>query len=111
MDKIVHYSIIDKLSCDDILSVSIRITVRDFPVTEILEYHNEGKWSEDISNINRTYNDSDVQEQWENFRSRLLDFLEDGNIRVIMDIMTGDDEYYSGKYKIKVDVTSYELLE
>ena len=35
MDKIVHYSINDKLSLDDVISVSIRITVKDFPVSEI----------------------------------------------------------------------------
>lgn len=111
MDKIVHYSIKDKLSVDDVISVSIRITVKNFPVTEILEFHNEGKWSSnDISTISRMYNDTDVHNQWENFQSRLLSFLDDGNIRVIMDIMQADDKYYSSKYNIEVIVTSYELL-
>lgn len=110
MDKIVHYSIVDKLSSDDVISVSLRITVKDFPVSEILEYHNEGKWSQDISSITRTYNDTDIQEQWGNFQSRLLSFLDDGNMRVIMDIMTSDDEYYSNKYKLKVIVTSFDIL-
>lgn len=111
MDKIVHYSIIDKLSSDDVISVSIRITVKGFPVSEVLEYHNEGKWSEDISNVTRTYNDTEVQEQWSNFQSRLLSVLDDGNMRVIMDIMTSDDEYYSDKYKLKIKVTSYEIID
>lgn len=111
MDKLVHYSIIDKLSSGDLITVSIRITVKGFPVSETLEYHNEGKWSQDISTITRTYNDTEVQEQWSNFQSRLLSFLDDGNMRVIMDIMTSDDEYYSGKYKLKVIVTSYEILD
>ena len=111
MDKIVHYSINDKLSLDDVISVSIRITVKDFPVSEILEYHNEGKWSKDVSTITRTYNDSKIQEQWGNFQSRLLSFLDDGNMRVIMDIMTDDDKYYSKKYNLEVIVTAYERLD
>lgn len=110
MDKIVHYSIKDKLSIDEKISVSIRITVKNFPVNEILEYHNEGKWSQDISTITRIYNDTEIQDQWENFQSRLLSFLDDGNIRVIMDIMAADDRYFSSKYNIEVIVTSYELL-
>ena len=111
MDKIVHYSIKDKLSVDDVISVSVRITVKDFPVSEILEYHNGGKWSQDISSITRIYNDTEIQDQWSNFQSRLLSFLDDGNMRVIMDIMAGDDEFYSSKYDIQVVVTAYELLE
>lgn len=111
VDKIVHYSIKDKLSVDETISLSVRITVKDFPVSEVLEYHNEGKWSKDISSISRTYNDSEIQEQWGNFQSRLLSFLDDGNMRVIMDIMAGDDKYYSDKYKIEVVVTSYERLD
>ncbi|HIJ15891.1 MAG TPA: hypothetical protein HA277_05780 [Methanosphaera sp.] len=111
VDKIVHYSIKDKLSNEDVISVSIRITVKNFPVSEVLEYHNEGKWSQDLSAISRTYNDSEVQEQWSNFQSRLLSFLDDGNMRVIMDIMTGDDKYYSDKYKIEAIVTSYEIID
>lgn len=111
MDKIVHYSIKDKLSYDDVISVSIRITVKNFPVSEVLEYHNEGKWSKDISLISRTYNDTKIQEQWGNFQSRLLSFLDDGNMRVIMDIMAADDKYYSSKYNLEVVVTSYERLD
>lgn len=111
MDKIVHYSIVDKLSSDDIISVSLRITVKGFPVSEVLEYHNEGKWSQDISSITRIYNDTEIQEQWCNFQSRLLSFLDDGNMRVIMDIMASDDEYYSSKYKLKIIVTSFEILD
>lgn len=111
MDKIVHYSIKDKLSAEDVISVSIRITVNDFPVSEILEYHNEGKWSKDISTITRTYNDTEVQEQWGNFQSRLLSFLDDGNMRVIMDIMVDDDKFYSRKYNLEVVVTSFEILD
>ncbi|RAP52316.1 MAG: hypothetical protein BZ138_03315 [Methanosphaera sp. rholeuAM270] len=111
MDKIVHYSIVDKLSSDDEISVSIRITVTGFPVSEVLEYHNAGKWSQDISTITRTYNDTEVQEHWSNFQSRLLSFLDDGNMRVIMDIMASEDEYYSSKYKLKVNVTSHEILD
>ncbi len=111
MDKIVHYSIKDRLSLDNVISVSIRITVKNFPVSEVLEYHNEGKWSEDISTINRIYNDSEIQQQWDNFQSRLLSFLNDDNMRIIMDIMTSDDKYYSNKYNLEVEVTSYELLD
>ncbi len=110
MDKLVYYSIKDRMSVDSSISVSIKITVKDFPVVETLEYHNEGKWSEDVSAITRTYNDDNIQKQWDNFQSRLLSFLDDGNMRVIMDIMTGDDEYYSDKYKLDVVVTSYEIL-
>lgn len=111
MDKIVHYSIIDKLSSDDVISISIRITVKGFPVSEVLEYHNGGKWSQDISTITRIYNDEEVQSQWSNFQSRLLSFLDDGNMRVIMDIMSSDDEYYSNKYKLKVIVTSFDIID
>ncbi|MBR0471904.1 MAG: hypothetical protein IJI98_04320 [Methanosphaera sp.] len=111
MDKIVHYSIVDKLSSGNVISVSIRITVKGFPVSEILEYHNEGKWSQDISTISRTYNDGEIQEQWDNFKSRLLSFLDDDNMRIIMDIMTDDDEYYSNKYKLNVIVTSFEIID
>ncbi|WP_294967301.1 hypothetical protein [uncultured Methanosphaera sp.] len=109
MDKIIHYSIIDMLSQNNEISVSIRITTKGFPVEEKLEYHNAGKWSEDISTISRVYNDTHIQEQWGNFQSRLLSFLDDGNMRVILDIMGASDEYYSEKYKLKVIVNSLDI--
>ncbi|MCD7782015.1 MAG: hypothetical protein LUG89_04920 [Methanosphaera sp.] len=109
MDKIVNYSIKDMLSNEDI-AVSIRITTIGYPVDEKLEYHNAGKWSEDISTISRVYNDSKIQDQWSNFQSRLLKFLDNGNMRVILDIMGKSDEYYCDKYRLKVIVNSIEVL-
>ena len=37
MDKIIHYSIIDMLSQNNEISVSIRITTKGFPVEEKYE--------------------------------------------------------------------------
>lgn len=111
MDKIVHYSIKDGLSQSDDLSVVLRITTIGFPVAEKLEYQSSGKWSEDISTISRMYTDTNHKEHWEHFQSRLLSFLSDGNMRVIMDIMGQSDSYYSEKYKLNVLVNSVEITE
>ena len=55
MDKIVHYSIRDMLTVESDIGVSIRITTKNFPVDEILEYDNAGEWTRDISNISKAY--------------------------------------------------------
>lgn len=110
MDRIVHYSINDKLSKNSDLSVTIRITTIGFPVAETLEYQCSGKWSEDVTTIGRLYNDTNPDE-WESFQSRLLPFLDDGNMRVIMDIMNTGDIYYSDKYKLEVTVNSVDITE
>lgn len=111
VDKIVHYSIVDRLSSSDKISVSIRISVMNFPIVETLEYHNEGKWLEDIANIDRTYKDEDTQKQWDSFKSRLLALLDDDNMRVIMDIMSEDDVYYSRKYNLEIIVNSFDIID
>ncbi|MBE6493533.1 MAG: hypothetical protein E7Z84_02850 [Methanosphaera stadtmanae] len=111
MDKIVHYSIKDMLTVESDISVSIRITTKNFPVDEILEYHNAGKWTKDISTISRVYNDDDTQKEWMNYQSRLLSFLDEGNMRVIMDIMDKNDEYFSDKYKLKVLVENVDIID
>ena len=111
VDKVVYYSIVDRLSSGDKISVSIRICVRDFPVVETLEYHNGGKWLEDVGGIDRTYNDVLVQKQWDNFKSRFLALLDDDNMRVIMDIMCVDDVYYSRKYNLDIIVNSLDIID
>ena len=111
MDRIVHYSIRDILSVDDNLSIDLRITTIGFPVDETLEYQSSGKWFEDISTISRTYIGTDKEEHREHFQSRLLSFLDDGNMRVIMDIMGQLDEYSSERYKLGVVVNSVEIID
>ncbi len=111
MDKVVHYSISDMLSEGDGISISLRITTEDFPVVEKLEYHNAGKWIEDIDQLRRVYNDTQQQEQWDNFQQRLIDFLANDNMRVIMDIMVESDKYYSDAYKLEVVVNSVDIKD
>ncbi|WP_455645683.1 hypothetical protein [Methanosphaera sp.] len=105
MDKIVYYSIEDKLSQNENIVLSIRITTQGFPVNETLEYQNNSEWSEDIHVI---YEET-TNEQLINFKSRVQSLLDDDNMRVIMDIMKNDDEYYSNEYKLKIIVNSLEI--
>ncbi len=109
VDKKITYSIKDTLN--DSIKVSIKITTIGFPVEEKLEYHNAGKWHEDISNISRVYNNTKIQDSWSDFQSRLLSFLNDGNMRVLLDIMMNDDEYISSKYNLHVIVEDSIIVD
>ncbi len=109
MDKTIHYTINDKIEQSSDISISIRITTEDFPVIETLEYHNAGKWTDDINSLSRVYNDTQQQKQWENFQKRLLEFLSNDNMRIIMDIMKESDTYYSDEYKLTVKVNSVDI--
>lgn len=111
MDKIAEYQIQDMQNPENKISVTIKITTIGFPVDEKLEYEQEGEWYEDITKISRTYEDLDLEVEWENFQSRLLSFLSDGNLRIILDIIDENDTYYNDKYKLETDVLSVKIKD
>lgn len=111
MDKIVEYQIQDMQNEENKISVTIKITTIGFPVEETLEYEQEGEWYEDITKISRKYEDLDLQNEWENFQSRLLSFLSDGNLRIILDIIDENDSYYNAKYNLKTDVLTAQIKD
>lgn len=109
MDKTIEYQIKDMQNPKDKISITIKITTIGYPVDETLEFEHEGEWYTDITQVNRNYEDNQLQQEWEAFQSRLLPFLNDGNLRIILDIMEENDTYYSDKYKLQVDVTSAHI--
>lgn len=109
MDKRVYYSIKDMLAKDNGIVVPVVITTIGYPVSETLEYFDDDACSEDISIIDNIYKGSDLEESWFNYKSRLLSFLDDNNMRVIMDIMRESDEYYCDEYKLRVIVNSVDI--
>ena len=96
MDKIIEYKITDEL-CPEI-SVVVKITT--------LEYGCDGIFYDDITKVPKDAFDGDI---WDGFTSRLLPFLDDANLRIILDIMQLNDTYMCDKYKLIVDVISAQI--
>lgn len=104
VDKIIEYKITDEL-CPEI-SVVVKITTIGFPVDEKLEYGCDGIFYDDITKVPKDAFDGDI---WDGFTSRLLLFLDDANLRIILDIMQLNDTYMCDKYKLIVDVISAQI--
>ena len=94
MDKIIYYNVFDTTNNDE--SIMMKISSLGFPIEEKIEYENNGSWAENISLD-------------ENFNQRLTSLLDDNNIRLIMDLLQEDDEFYNNKYKIRLTVTRLEI--
>lgn len=99
MDKLVYYSVFD---CSGSESISFRIMVRGFPVVELLEFDVGGVWVSDESSLG-------ILE--DGFRGSLLSFLDDDNMRIILDIMADGDVFVSGRYSLRIVVDSLEILD
>lgn len=104
MDKTIEYKITDELYPE--ISVIVKITTIGFPVDEKLEYGYDGIFYDDITKVPKDAVDSDI---WDGFTSRLLPFLDDANLRIILDIMQLNDTYMCDKYKLIVDVISAQI--
>lgn len=99
MDKLTYFNVFD---CNGDCELSFRICVRGFPVVELLEFDVDGVWSRDVSGLEGVIS--------ADFKSRLLSFLDDDNMRIILDIMGNGDVFVSRKYSLKVVVDYLELL-
>lgn len=99
MDKLTYFNVFD---CNGDCELSFRICVRGFPVVELLEFDVDGVWSRDVSGLEGVIS--------ADFKSRLLSFLDDDNMRIILDIMGNGDVFVSRKCSLKVVVDYLELL-
>lgn len=97
MDKTIYYKISDTTNDDE--EMMMKISTKGFPIEEKIEYDVGGNWVEEF--------ETDDQ----NLKGRLNSLLEDNNIRLIMDLLQEDDEYYNNKYNLRLCVQRLEVID
>lgn len=101
MDKTIIYKINDNLTQDDENFITLKIITKGFPIEEQVLYDNKGRWTENINTL----------EIDDNLKTRLQEFLEDNNKRLIIDLLEENDIYYTEKYKLKIKVENLEITD